>query len=402
MHLRDVHLQRIFDHLMPPPGLLDPSLYSVPLTNRCRFIQTFKSLTLVCRGWNRIATPYLYCDIAFRRVGQVPALIRTLKHKPNYHAMINQLTFSCYIPDQLDLVINQGLSYLLTQCPDVHSLSFFSPFIDWLHATREDRSRRFEIPDNLLESVTSVTSISYSYPNPDASRLHDLSSYHVFSAIPNVISLTLTMDRILTPFYPSCLLAVSKTHLNQIRANPFYFPACFVGPNVTSLRFDIGLWFPSIQKDRLGFRDTVLFVTKRLPNLHIIVHDYDWSSIQTLLQSFPEDFMGQIDVWAPSIIANLTDRGYRRERRNHPEYNRFNVRFLDHTLRNFPSLPLIYPPEDHTQIVHIYGISFVTSKNHVYMSEVNWDGLNGKVFGIEDMYEENMDGKFAFTRICQF
>ncbi|KAK7694307.1 hypothetical protein QCA50_001489 [Cerrena zonata] len=390
LHLSDI-LERIFDELMPPPGLLDPVLQAGPRSLWCRYLQMQKSLTLVCRDWNHVATHYLYQNISLRQAMQLPALVRTLRNNPDYHSMVTHLTFSFYVPDNWDQVTNDGISYLLTQCPNVRSLSFLSFFTAWLYKIRKDdlRAKRFKIFDDVMRSATSVTRISYSHPHCDNTKLRDLTSFHVFSSIPNITSFTLTMDRVHSSTWPSCLLVLTESHLEQIRTHPESFQdlpyLTNLDPKLTHLCVDAGIWFRD-KTDKEKIKQFVLDIFGRLPDVHIVLNDNDWDSVKILLQSLPEDFAGHLDVYAPSPAAKPTVRHYADYRSRHPELFRSGVRFLHSYLRNLPNLPLVYPPEDTDVDVHIhrmFGMCLVRTPIHIFRHEEDWALLDEEAFGID-------------------
>ncbi|KAK7694306.1 hypothetical protein QCA50_001488 [Cerrena zonata] len=378
--LRGVHLQRIFDHLTPPEDLLDPALHSGPRSLWCRSLRTWKSLTVMCRSWNPIATRYLYNDIVLRRVGQLPALIRTLQNKPSYHSFVNRLTFSFYVLDECDLSTNEGISYLLTRCSNLRSISFLPVFTAWLYEFRKDGVRRFEISDDAMRSATSITNLKISHPShDDTGPRNPFASSRIFSSIPNITSLTLTMDRGRElSALPSCLLDLKEHHINQIRAHPETFQGLpfldSIDPRLTSLRIDIGIWFRG-ERTKEGFRKLILNLIQQPPDLHIVLND-DWSSARNLLLSLPKDFVGLLDVWAPSLTADPTHERYANERKIHPEYNHPNVRFFDISLRNLLNLPFVCPPEDDIRTHHMLDMCFVSTPNHMFRREESWQELD--------------------------
>ena len=142
----------------------------------------------MCYSWHAIATPYLYQNVVLRRVGQVPALVRTLKDNIDFCPMIRYLTFSCDVPREWDDVMNNGMTYLLKECSNVQSLSLHGLFTEWLQGKQAGcETRRFRIQDEILLSATSITDICYMYTS-FTHQADSFKAYHVFSSLPNIKS----------------------------------------------------------------------------------------------------------------------------------------------------------------------------------------------------------------------
>ena len=175
----------------------------------------------MCYSWHAIATPYLYQNVVLRRVGQVPALVRTLKDNIDFCPMIRYLTFSCDVPREWDDVMNNGMTYLLKECSNVQSLSLHGLFTEWLQGKQAGcETRRFRIQDEILLSATSITDICYMYTS-FTHQTDSFKAYHVFSSLPNIKSLQILHVYDLSQ---EChIIAFNSRHLSQIRSNPKQF-----------------------------------------------------------------------------------------------------------------------------------------------------------------------------------
>src|ERR1700691_1480708 len=76
-------LHIIFQLVLPPSFFLDPALYRGPQSPWCQSLRSKKALVSVCKAWWCAGVDMLYAEIVLRRVGQVPALIRTLESPDN-------------------------------------------------------------------------------------------------------------------------------------------------------------------------------------------------------------------------------------------------------------------------------------------------------------------------------
>ncbi|KAI0666967.1 hypothetical protein C8Q78DRAFT_1147777 [Trametes maxima] len=76
-------LLHIFWLTVPPHHQHDPSVIPGPRSAWLAALRTRKSLALTCRAFLGPATEVLYADIVLRRMGQIPALARTLTLTPD-------------------------------------------------------------------------------------------------------------------------------------------------------------------------------------------------------------------------------------------------------------------------------------------------------------------------------
>lgn len=384
----DTLLRRIIDELITPMSLVDPTVRSGPHSRWLCFIRTIKSLTLVCRAWNSVATLYLYDHVLFRRVGQIPALIRTLEAKPGHHGLINQLTFACYVPVQWDQITNDGISYLLGNCSKLRSLTFHAIFTQWLTSSDEAGMWRFDVPSNIMRSAISVTSIKYYYPSVKNERHEDIVAFHAFSPIPNLTSLTLIMEEVSST---SCLLRLQACHLNAIRAHQGdlrdIFNLTALNPTLTSLLVDTGLLFPENTLPEQTILSALNFVI-RFPDLYIILNDHEQSLAIRLLRLLPENFTGRLDIWAPSEVSSPSSDYYLYDRDlyNRPEFNKPYVRFIHYWLRDLPpDLTLVHTTNDTgDHDWSMIGTRAEGTKRVVFRREECWDMRAGKAYDVSD------------------
>lgn len=382
MRLHDIGLQLIFDVLTPSAQDSSPTLYRGPTSLWCQRVRTWKAVTLVCRRWNSISTRYLYQSVALRRVAPMVALVRTLKDNVGFCEMIRHLTISCFVPEGWDHITNECISYLLTQCSNLRALSLLAPFTEWLHATRTDGMRRFEISNETIRSANSITTVSYCYMTPD--DVLPVSHYHVFSSLPNIVSLMVTMDIPTIRSYLSCLFDFKQEDLDRIRAQPSEFQDLPFVQNLDHglkhFRVDGGLWFRDrYDSDRL--RHLLLF--QRFSNLHLAIDTGYYRVRGPWVYVYGETntwegvtITGQLDVW--------TDYWSRKSAQIsvYPICRKQGLRFLDGHLKHFlPNLPFTFPPDtthtNHNRRHDLFGMYVEETPDTISFCEDSWDDARG-------------------------
>ncbi|KAJ7496980.1 hypothetical protein FB451DRAFT_1209482 [Mycena latifolia] len=116
--------------MIPPSFLLDPSISYGPQSPWCQSVRAKIALTNVCWAWYRVGIDMLYEDVAFRNVGQVCALLRTLKNQTSvdFGRMIRHIGVHCIIPEGYSVVFRDGLSGVVSRTPRLISVALHSPW----------------------------------------------------------------------------------------------------------------------------------------------------------------------------------------------------------------------------------------------------------------------------------
>ncbi|KIM49603.1 hypothetical protein M413DRAFT_112578 [Hebeloma cylindrosporum] len=122
-------LHDIFEHAIPPNFLADLSASFSPNSLWCRALRQKLSLLNVCWAWYRVAVPFLYGDVAIRRVYQLGNLLRTLESSDSSHLkdVIKTLNVHCFIPHSFHDSFNMQLIQLFKICPRLTGFSYKSP-----------------------------------------------------------------------------------------------------------------------------------------------------------------------------------------------------------------------------------------------------------------------------------
>ncbi|PIL32991.1 hypothetical protein GSI_05109 [Ganoderma sinense ZZ0214-1] len=127
-------LLHIFKGTVPPLYQHDPSLVQGPRNPWLAALRTRKALVLTCKTFFAPATEVLYEDIVFRRMGQIPALARTLGASPpptkygprlDFGALVKRIRMDgCVIWAPCADVVREDLRLILHRCVGLRSFSF--------------------------------------------------------------------------------------------------------------------------------------------------------------------------------------------------------------------------------------------------------------------------------------
>ncbi|KAF8990009.1 hypothetical protein BDQ17DRAFT_1372459 [Cyathus striatus] len=115
-------LWTIFEYVLPPAYLFDPSLSRCPDSTLNWSIRMKKSIIAVCKTWYYIGTPLLYDTIVFRRCTQVPALLSSLLASPSLAAFIKHIHINCYFPRHMVNVCFESMTEIYRYCSQLTSL----------------------------------------------------------------------------------------------------------------------------------------------------------------------------------------------------------------------------------------------------------------------------------------
>ena len=114
----------IFTRTIPPSFLIDSSLKCGSNSPWCECIRMRKSIIGVCKAWWKVGVELLYQEICIRRVGQIPALLRTLDSNNDIGNLIKTIEISCFIPSGYLSVFSADLGHIFNYCPRVAELTF--------------------------------------------------------------------------------------------------------------------------------------------------------------------------------------------------------------------------------------------------------------------------------------
>ncbi|KAF9235077.1 hypothetical protein BU15DRAFT_26793, partial [Melanogaster broomeanus] len=109
-------LHFIMENAVPPSVFLDPSISRGPFSAWCQKLRQLKYFVLVCRWWRDVGIDLLYRDVVIRRIGQIPALLRSLEANPMLGPMVRSLRVDCFVPRGYNLVFEGGLNQIYAFC----------------------------------------------------------------------------------------------------------------------------------------------------------------------------------------------------------------------------------------------------------------------------------------------
>ncbi|RPD58026.1 hypothetical protein L226DRAFT_467302 [Lentinus tigrinus ALCF2SS1-7] len=85
-------------------------------------LRTKLALPLVCRATLTTGMCVLYEDVVIRRMGQIPALARTLRSPTGLGCLIRSIRIdSCPVWTRCSLVVQEDLQFILAQCTALRS-----------------------------------------------------------------------------------------------------------------------------------------------------------------------------------------------------------------------------------------------------------------------------------------
>ncbi|KAG5653656.1 hypothetical protein H0H81_011616 [Sphagnurus paluster] len=116
--------------IIPPNFFLDPSTFQGSQSPWLKVMKMKKSIILVCRSWYFAGIPFLYEDIAFLRLPQIPAFVRTIKALPHggkLGQLVKGITLYAYIPQGYGESFNTHMACILSDCPRLERFIFNSP-----------------------------------------------------------------------------------------------------------------------------------------------------------------------------------------------------------------------------------------------------------------------------------
>ncbi|KZT24380.1 hypothetical protein NEOLEDRAFT_1148743 [Neolentinus lepideus HHB14362 ss-1] len=128
-------LRIILDYCFAGPlDLLEPSITQGPNSLWSRTLRDQKSVVRVCKPWWAVGVEFLYKSIALRRVGQIPALLRTLEEatEAQLSSLISSITVGCAVPDICSDAFTASLDCLLAKCPRLTAITY-APLFDENH-----------------------------------------------------------------------------------------------------------------------------------------------------------------------------------------------------------------------------------------------------------------------------
>jgi hypothetical protein len=121
-------LQMIFSWALPPSFLLDPSLAAGPQSPWSQTLRLKKSIVRVCKTWHAVGSEFLYEDVVFRRIGQIPAFVRTLDTSTRISSnLVKKITISAYIPRRYGRSCSEQLQHIFSRCHHVYKFALASP-----------------------------------------------------------------------------------------------------------------------------------------------------------------------------------------------------------------------------------------------------------------------------------
>ncbi|KAJ7722598.1 hypothetical protein B0H16DRAFT_347549 [Mycena metata] len=121
-------LHEIFKFALPSDNLLNPSLHLGPNSPWCNATRLKLAIVSVCKVWQEVGTPYLYHNIAIRRVHMIEGLLDTLTSAPELGELVHAINFLCYVPSNYFDSVGPDMYQIFARCPSLVDLELSWPF----------------------------------------------------------------------------------------------------------------------------------------------------------------------------------------------------------------------------------------------------------------------------------
>lgn len=428
--LHVIVLRAIFEYVLPPPGLLNPSLAGGPESPWSHATRTLKSLALVCKSWHTAAFPLLYHEVILRRVGQVAALARTIRSSPEvFSPPVQRLVISCEVPAPFLSVTKRSLAYILDQCKNLKAVSFrgtfptnvlldVEPSNDLVAAPftwRDEPPSNICLPAGLMHlGLDDGEMMTYSRP-PQFNFEH-----LVRRVSSNLVSLTICPSKRGTSwsYTPMSLPQLEVLTLVSALGDEFSIPTVWDMPKLKALRLRPSIVQPEFQN--LGkLTELCLQHKATLSSLDFGGHLVDWATGRSLLQELRH---AQLFTKLEHLVIRADDEGAFEDLKNSPLFSRpihidiihstsrptrvstdlahyhlgsawTLVRYIDpKLLRWIPELPYLFPPRENPKagtrsIFDFYGLTVV---EHVLEGSVQVLSIQERAPYVTDVVAERL------------
>ncbi|RPD58045.1 hypothetical protein L226DRAFT_561941 [Lentinus tigrinus ALCF2SS1-7] len=181
-------LLHIFRETVPPIYQHDPSVIQGPRNPWLTALRTRKALVLTCKTFFGPATEVLYEDIVIRRMGQIPALARTLGPSPSSSSrdvgtLVRRFRMdACVVWAPCAEVVREDLRLILQRCTQLRWFSFHPhPHFPFANEPFDNASRDGFNPSWLLQ------------PDPDCDSVGGLLRERLGTSL-RVLDLALELD----------------------------------------------------------------------------------------------------------------------------------------------------------------------------------------------------------------
>ncbi|KAG6907380.1 hypothetical protein DXG01_009109 [Tephrocybe rancida] len=91
-------------------------------------MNTKLSVTTVCKSWHAVGIRFLYEDIAFRTLAQIPVFLRTIKMDPSkFGTLVRNITIHAFVGPQYDDSFTRYIQEIVDSCPSLRQIGSMSP-----------------------------------------------------------------------------------------------------------------------------------------------------------------------------------------------------------------------------------------------------------------------------------
>ncbi|TFK81653.1 hypothetical protein K466DRAFT_330966 [Polyporus arcularius HHB13444] len=409
-----------------------PDVLLGPRSSYMDHVRFQKGLTLVCKSWWDLATRVLYERIVIRRMGQIPALARTLSATDagyNFGSLVKHITLhECAILKPFSDVVLEHLRIVLRHCTTLQSFSMVPHYNyrgrAWygLGSALDNNWMALETIRNVLQTGRAETLRHLELSVQTESRTAIVELYHLLSQTTQLLSLKLVPFpcgreyEAYNEFTAPQMLTLPSLNDLQISMEGYnlyeWIASSWQLPNLTFLTFldfygHISLPFLAAHGGQLIYLHCYPSSSEHAASwhgMHVTQHGFDQladvapmlehlvvcKAASDILRDFrkadrPLVHLRHLDVWVPHVAGLTRQRvmeesfeGYDdapgSDREKFPALGE-NVRFLSHRVHGHSDLPKICHPSalsqsDEVRALYVRDVCVVQTSWCVWANEV--------------------------------
>ncbi|KAJ7149790.1 hypothetical protein C8R43DRAFT_499868 [Mycena crocata] len=120
----------VFRYALPPAWLLSGDASLLPPFPQSIWsvdLRTKLSIVAVCKIWHQLGLKLFYESVTLRRIGQIPAFLRTLEEREGLGAFVRRLEIGCFVPTGYAALHDCDTTKILLLCPRLSHFAFNPP-----------------------------------------------------------------------------------------------------------------------------------------------------------------------------------------------------------------------------------------------------------------------------------
>ncbi|KAG6899018.1 hypothetical protein C0993_001733, partial [Termitomyces sp. T159_Od127] len=165
-HLPPEILRLIFLRTIAPRFLFGSYLSAGRDSAWYKSVETALAISSVCKAWYHVGIAFLYEDVVFRRLDQLPKFLRTIKTRSIFQHLVKKITVHTFVHYRYGASFQKYLQEILNQCSSLKDLSlrclplFHQYFLSTSRCVRRTIKLPIKYVSMFLPSAGLPTSIS--------------------------------------------------------------------------------------------------------------------------------------------------------------------------------------------------------------------------------------------------